>query len=380
MSDVADTDEVAVDETATEEPPVTEDVAPEEAVEEDADTEDGGEPAPRAVCPTCGTPAIAGDRFCESCGGDLPMDIAAAATDDHADADDSVGLDDSVRLPASDTPAHLACATCGGTFEDGWCTTCGAKQPAARDHLERELDGLAGVTDRGQHHRRNEDAMALRRDGAVVVAVIGDGVSSTVDPDRASEAAVEAAADLLVSGADPVDAHRAAQEAAAAVEFTPHPDLGAPSTTFLAARVEGQDVTVASLGDCRAFWFSGDVATLLTVDDSWAHEMVASGAMTEAEAMADHRAHVITRWLGQDADDAWEPTVRTFTVSAPGRLLLCSDGLWNYTPEPADVRAAVPDVDVLQDPPIDVARRLVEHANARGGRDNITVAVLAVPS
>lgn len=333
------------------------------------------------LCVACGTPAFPGDKFCESCGENLPVSEDPAGGDVRANSNmaDVAGLDDSARM-IGEQPDHLSCISCGGTYDDGWCTTCGAKQPALRDHLERSIPGAAGVTDRGRHHRRNEDAMALRRDGDVVAVVIGDGVSTTVDPDRASEAAVEAALHHLLTGADHITAHRAAQDAAAALDYVPHARLGSPSTTYLAARVTGLDVEIASLGDCRAYWITPDATTLVTTDDSWAHEQVASGAMTEAEAMADRRAHVITRWLGPDADPAWEPTVQSFTASGPGRLVLSSDGLWNYAPEPADLLAATPDTDLREAPLLDVAQELVAFANASGGRDNITVVVIDVPS
>lgn len=327
-------------------------------------------------CPTCGAPFVPGDRFCESCGNDLP----GAATGP-LETDVPAGLDDSARMPGpgQSVADHLTCSTCGGVYEDGWCTTCGAKAPAARDHIERELPGVAGVTDRGLHHRRNEDAMALRRVGDLVAVVIGDGVSSTVDPHLASEAAAEAAAESLIVDQDLIAAHRLAQDAAAAVPHVAHADLGSPSTTFMAAVVQGMNVSVGSLGDCRAFWLTASNATLLTADDSWAHEQVRLGLLTREAAMADRRAHVITRWLGLDADPEWEPTVRSFTASEPGRLVLCSDGLWNYAPEPADLLAARDDLDVRLGDPIDVAAALVEYANSRGGRDNITVVIVDVP-
>ena len=82
--------------------------------------------------------------------------------------------------------------------------------------------------------------------------------------------------------------------------------------------------------------------------------------------------HAITRWLGADAPEQPCP-VRAFRPTRPGRLLVCTDGLWNYTPEPGDLarRLAADQAPT----PLTATRALVRHALARGGHDNVTVAV-----
>ena len=97
--------------------------------------------------------------------------------------------------------------------------------------------------------------------------------------------------------------------------------------------------------------------------------------MTMQDAETDAQAHAITRWLGADAPD--EPyLVETFVPEEPGRLVVCSDGLWNYAPSASAIADLVhrdPDA-----PTIEVARALVDFALAAGGHDNITVAVVDV--
>src|SRR5207249_10083618 len=65
---------------------------------------------------------------------------------------------------------------------DGYCESCGRKVRSGRDHQETDLGIVAGVTDRGLRHHRNEDAMALgtadTAAGPAVVAVVCDGVRS----------------------------------------------------------------------------------------------------------------------------------------------------------------------------------------------------------
>ena len=115
---------------------------------------------------------------------------------------------------------------------------------------------------------------------------------------------------------------------------------------------------------------------LLTADDSWAEEQVVGGLMTAEQAAADPRSHSITNWVGADAPER-PPRIAQLAVDRPGRLILCSDGLWNYLSSPAELAGLV---DALGGgaAPAAAARALTETALERGGHDNITVAVIEI--
>jgi serine/threonine protein phosphatase PrpC len=280
---------------------------------------------------------------------------------------------------------------CGGhdISEDGYCDRCGHRQPAGRDHVETGTAHAAGVSDRG-HHPHNEDAMViaaarLPAGTPAVIAVVCDGVSTTPDAATASLAAAEAGSSVLVraisSGKDPAEASQAAVAAAATAvaSLATGTGAGAPSTTYVSAVVTTAAVTVAWVGDSRAYWLAGaDPAqsARLTDDDSWAEQQVASGELSEAEAYADPRAHTITRWLGADADEI-RPHVVTFTPAAPGAVLVCSDGVWNYVPAASALAAAVPQA---RSAPLDAARELVRISLNAGGADNITAVLVPFPA
>lgn len=317
-----------------------------------------------AACPVCGEPIALGDLFCEACGNALPVTEPAPAAVEPEPA----------PAPAA---ATVTCPSCGNQGEpvEGYCGVCGTRLPAPRDHQEVVLEGLAGVSDKGKRHARNEDAMALFAGESYVAAIVCDGVSTSVNPDIASQAAADAAGAVLAAHPDLEAAYDAARAAVLATEFEPHADLSPPSCTFLAATVSDERVTLASLGDCRAYWCAGATVTQLTVDDSWAEVQIEAGT-PPAEAYAHALAHVITRWLSKDADPEWRPRIVPFDVPGPGRLLLVSDGLWNYTLEPAHLVAAMGDEPGER---IDLARRLVTFANDAGGSDNITVVVVDLP-
>ena len=318
------------------------------------------------ACPTCGEPFAPGDLFCEACGSELPVTEAAAPA-----------VAEPEPAPAEPSATAVTCPSCGTVGEpvDGYCGNCGMRLPAPRDHQELVLEGAAGVSDKGKRHARNEDAMAIAVAEGFVAAIVCDGVSTSVNPDVASQAAADAAIAVLTENRDLEAAYDAARAAVLATEFEPHPELSPPSCTFLAATVTDELVTLAAHGDCRAYWCAGGVVSQLTVDDSWAEAQIAGG-LPAADAYAHRFAHVITRWLSADADPEWRPHIVPFEVPGPGRLLLVSDGLWNYTLEPAQLVAAMGEEPTER---LDLARRLVTFANDAGGSDNITVVVVDLP-
>jgi PPM family protein phosphatase len=290
--------------------------------------------------------------------------------------------------------ATLICPVCrepAPAVTDRFCEICGAPLHPPRadvaDHVEVELAELAGISDRGLVHLRNEDAMALGRrpeDGpaTTLAAVVCDGVSTVRRPELASHTAAGVALEaLLATDAAGADGMTAAIATAADAVAALAPDVpDAPSCTLVAALVDAMTgaVTVGWVGDSRAYWLAenGD-ARLLTADHSWAAEMVRAGVLDMSTAMRDPRAHAITRWLG--GGSAPEPGVATLSPTGPGVLLLCTDGLWNYEPEAPDLAELALPV-AMRDGPRAAAVALTAHALDAGGRDNITVVCIPIDS
>jgi serine/threonine protein phosphatase PrpC len=295
---------------------------------------------------------------------------------------------------ASPTPASK-CHYCGSgpISADRYCEACGRKAPSPRDHIETDLGLLAGVTDRGLRHYRNEDAMALAAtkaaDRVIAIAVVCDGVSGSSRPDEASAAATEAAIGVLVpaaradrdAAAASLQAVQAAQSAVAelAGPAGSMPALDAPSATFVSAVLSPDSVTVCWLGDSRAYWLDATTtsgARQLTTDDSLVAQMVTAGLLSETAALDSERAHEITGWLGADTSDT-APHVTTFAPPGPGVVLICSDGLWNYEPEAARFAERV--LPAALGHPLETARKLVDFALQAGGHDNVTVVLAPFP-
>ncbi|WP_304453152.1 PP2C family serine/threonine-protein phosphatase [Nocardiopsis sp. YSL2] len=286
------------------------------------------------------------------------------------------------------------CVWCPGTVLDGYCEKCGFLQPTGRDHVEVRTRSAVGVSDRGLRHRRNEDAMAIRvidaddpRAPGSVVAVVCDGVSSSPRSDEASRITAETGATVLAErlrqGEDPRAATGAAMtRAAEAVAGIAESPSSAPACTYVSAVVDPGTgtTTIGWVGDSRAYWLSGaptaSASALLTKDDSWSEAMVQAGALSREEAMRSANAHALIAWMGADSGEI-DAHISTVTPTGPGAVVLCSDGLWNYYPEAQALTDAVPGAGA---DPHAAARTYVSLALQAGGKDNITVVVIPVPT
>jgi serine/threonine protein phosphatase PrpC len=322
-------------------------------------------------CPSCADERVAGAAFCEACGKELREPPPVAEVGDVGDS------------------APRACPHCGASDAigaDGYCGNCGMLAGRPRDHIEISAGAVgAVVTDRGLRHHRNEDAAWLVARATDVDVVVCDGVSASFDPDVASGTAAEVAGGLLAGAGGDLPKQvalgiEAAAAAVAALATTGDPRRAAsnPACTIVAACVRGADIGYGWVGDSRAYWIAADgTGEQLTEDDSWATHAIAMGADPQT-ALNDPKAHAITAWLGADAGDA-VPRTGQFSVTAPGHLVVCSDGLWNYLTEPAAFAGTVR-THLLEagGDPLAAARTLTAFANDAGGADNITVALIPV--
>jgi serine/threonine protein phosphatase PrpC len=350
------------------------------------------------TCPHCGAEVAAAERFCEACGGRLaPTASGPAEQSDEMAA--PIDLSRSIQTEAEDEGTVVVarpCANCGGVIgPDGYCQTCGTKAPTERDHYtEHPASWVAACCDRGVRHHRNEDATAVAAEPnprSRAVLVVCDGVSTSLDSDIASLAAADAAREVLVghrpaglgTPASRVAAmsnavvKAAALANAAVINSTAAGSENAASCTFAAAVVEGDLVVFGNVGDSRIYWIPDHGSKAepmeLSVDDSVAQARIAMGTPRE-EAEHGPQAHAITKWLGRDSPD-FSPRTGSLTVGAPGWVLVCSDGLWNYVSEANAIQALVTELNPPESDPLALAVALVDWANRQGGKDNISVAL-----
>ncbi|MFQ5407058.1 MAG: PP2C family protein-serine/threonine phosphatase [Anaerolineales bacterium] len=141
-------------------------------------------------------------------------------------------------------------------------------------------------------------------------------------------------------------------------------------TTATVALVVGERVTIAHVGDSRAYFVTSDGLEQLTRDHSLVQRLQELGQLTAEEAAVHPQKNVLYRAVGQG--EGLEVDVQTHTFPAGAQLLICSDGLWGLVDDP-QLQAIIEQSSSMQD----ACERMVQAANDAGGPDNITALMVA---
>ena len=144
-------------------------------------------------------------------------------------------------------------------------------------------------------------------------------------------------------------------------------------TTLTAALLMGDRMTIAHVGDSRAYILHNDgVQETLTHDHSLVKRLEELGQITADEAAVHPQRNVLYRALGQG--EPFQPDIATFPMPHGCHLLICSDGLWGLVPEKELLRL----VNTANNPH-QACQALTDAANSAGGPDNITVILVRLP-
>ncbi len=149
------------------------------------------------------------------------------------------------------------------------------------------------------------------------------------------------------------------------------PEYSGMGTTLVAAIASGRRMVITNIGDSRAYLITRGGIERLTRDHSLVEDMMIQGDITAEQARRHPSRNLITRAVGVDKETECDVYYREMN---PGEhILLCSDGLTNMVEEQEML------YEVLHGGDKSLAcERLVEIANSRGGRDNITVVLLEI--
>ena len=247
-----------------------------------------------------------------------------------------------------------------------------------------------GMTDVGRKRKHNEDNYALDlEEGLFIVA---DGMGGHAAGEVASKITVETIGEFIAATRQKEEAtwpfkynHRLlfnSNRLAVAIEkanervmsaVAAQPWLKGMGTTVVAGLLNEKILSLAHVGDSRAYLFRGGKLSLLTDDHSWVHEQVTAGILTEEEAKSHPLKNVVTRALG--GGPSVSPDLQELSFSAGDRFVFCSDGLTTMLAD-GEIR----DCAAAEKDPQTLCRRLVDMANEKGGVDNITVVVVCVPA
>jgi serine/threonine protein phosphatase PrpC len=231
----------------------------------------------------------------------------------------------------------------------------------------RVAEQYAG-TDTGRQRRANEDSLLAR----APLFVVADGMGGAQAGEVASRLAVESFQGGLHDASEPESALATlARDANSRIHELSHShaEQAGMGTTLTAVYVGERDVSIAHVGDSRAYRFRDGELLRLTDDHSLVDELLRQGRLTPEEAVEHPQRSVITRALGPEG--AVEVDTRSYSARDGDVYLLCSDGLTTMVAEDrlAELLGAHESLR-------DKGEALIAAANEAGGRDNITVVLL----
>ena len=227
----------------------------------------------------------------------------------------------------------------------------------------------AGLSDIGAVRERNEDCFLV--EPGLRLYAVADGLGGHAGGDVASRIACETLRAALGERVTLADAVRQSNDAVFAVAQE-DPALHGMGTTLSALVLgQGHAATIVQVGDSRVYVFGREGLAQVTEDQTVAMDMVRQGAMTLDQAQSSWGWNSLTQALGTDT--AIAPVVSEIGLREASALLLCSDGLSEMVPD-ALIEATL--AGHRGDPQASAAA-LVRVALDRGGRDNVTVVVLA---
>jgi protein phosphatase len=220
-------------------------------------------------------------------------------------------------------------------------------------------------SDTGRQRRANEDSFFVR----APLFVVADGMGGAQAGEVASRLAAETFAGGLPDDGTPEQRLEVrVRDANTRIHEVSQEDraLNGMGTTLTAAYLDGDELSLAHVGDSRAYLLRDRELTRLTRDHTLVDELVRRGELTEQEAAEHPQRSIITRALGPEPDI--DIDLHTHRMQAGDVLLLCSDGLTGMIGED-EVQEILGGAGSLGD----AGRALVHAANEAGGRDNITV-------
>lgn len=253
------------------------------------------------------------------------------------------------------------------------------RNDAASDGCAMNSHGFecVGVSHVGLVRHRNEDVLWVDAESGWLL--LADGMGGYSGGDVAASLAVATVLERVGRQADDgtasadgrrsalVDGLRSANEA---IRLTgaAHPELAGMGATMVAVWLDRREAAFAYVGDSRLYRWRAGCLELLTRDHTVLQEQVDAGIIDPDEARRLPYRGFLTRGLG--VAPGVEVDAGVIPVEPADRYLLCSDGLSDMLDDD--------EIRLLLGAELTVARiaaSLVEQANMRGGRDNVSVIV-----
>jgi protein phosphatase len=233
------------------------------------------------------------------------------------------------------------------------------------------------LTDTGRMRENNEDS--VRFDATHGLCVLADGMGGYNAGEVASDMATALITSELGGWLGKAPAQATAREVRRAMEVSvenanasiyeaadANPHYAGMGTTLVVAVFLHDRLILGHIGDSRCYRWRRGALTQITHDHSLLQEQLDAGLITPEQAAGSANRNLVTRAVGIESAITLE--VNEYPVEPGDLYLMCSDGLTDMVGD-ADIAAVLSGNVALEV----LATRLVERANACGGRDNISV-------
>ncbi len=247
--------------------------------------------------------------------------------------------------------------------------------------MHYQFEALSHV---GRIRANNEDSLAF--DPPTGIAVLADGMGGYKAGEVASSMATSLITAMLRSWLidagsaatqqDTCDAMaRCVESANLAIFDAAHanPDYAGMGTTLVLCALQGNRILVGHVGDSRCYRIRGRILQRLTKDHSLLQQHLDAGRITPELAALSPIKNLVTRALGVELGVRLE--IKDYSVEPGDVYLMCSDGLTDMVTDEQIVRIATRGESLGQ-----VAAQLVAAANDNGGKDNVSVLLIAAGS
>jgi len=253
--------------------------------------------------------------------------------------------------------------------------------------LRGKID-IAELSDTGRVRDHNEDAIGSNSD--IGLMVLADGMGGYNAGEVASGIAVQIVTDLATEAAtredlSNIDPHSGLMRQSiilrdavyrsnkiiyqTAQSQTHCEGMG---TTIVACIFYDNKISVAHVGDSRAYRLRGGTLDQITLDHSLLQELVDRGFYSHEEAQRSTNRNYVTRALG--VEPTVDVEVHEYDVLPGDIYLLCSDGLPDMV-EDDDIHLTISTFNASLEV---VGQQLIDLANDHGGRDNVSVMLAQV--
>lgn len=207
---------------------------------------------------------------------------------------------------------------------------------------------------------------------------VADGMGGHADGEVASKLAIDLVRDLF-SRDQPTDAALALKQAYRRANEAIYQQGGGDAesrhmgTTLVTAVVRGKYVTIANVGDSRAYLMRANQVTQVTQDHSVVAEQVQQGQLREEDARKSNQRNILTQALGtRETLDRRMPAIYELALLPEDRLLLCTDGFYDVLTNEDYIQL------MAGEDPEAAATGLTTLAKERNTDDNVSAIVLAV--